>query len=241
MNLKELQRNWNEFGRTDPLWAILTSPEKKDNKWPIDEFFKTGIQEIDIVMEHVRSIHIDNQHRKALDFGCGVGRLTQALTNHYDEVYGIDIAPSMIELANKYNKYIDKCYYILNGSNDLKLFGDDNFDFIYSKLVLQHMRSEYSKAYIKEFLRILAPNGVLVFQIPSRKVIKIKSLILHLKGYFQFHNIDQDMMSPKMEMYGVKKREIMNLIKKNRGKIIDIQEDGAAGEEWISYIYYITK
>ena len=37
--------------------------------------------------------------RSALDFGCGIGRLSQALAEHFDQVYGVDISPKMIELA----------------------------------------------------------------------------------------------------------------------------------------------
>jgi SAM-dependent methyltransferase len=47
------------------------------------------------------------------------------------------------------------------------LFHDDFFDFIYTNIVLQHMRPEYSKAYLKEFLRVLSPGGLLVFQLPT--------------------------------------------------------------------------
>ncbi len=38
MQFKELQRNWDEFGKTDPLWAILSVPELKGNKWDVEEF-----------------------------------------------------------------------------------------------------------------------------------------------------------------------------------------------------------
>src|SRR5207248_4370527 len=63
-----------------------------------------------------------------------------------------------------------RCHFVVNPANDLTLFPDDSFDLIYSSLVLQHMRPEYSLNYIKEFLRVLAPGGLLVFQIPSRLI-----------------------------------------------------------------------
>lgn len=56
--------------------------------------------------------------KKALDFGCGMGRLTQALTKYFEEVYGIDIAPSMIKLTEKYNRYDNKCKFFLNTTDD---------------------------------------------------------------------------------------------------------------------------
>ena len=73
----------------------------------------------------------------------------------------------MIKLAGEYNSHGDRCRYYVNDSDDLKLLEDNTFDFIYSNIVLQHMKPEYSKRYIREFLRVLAPGGVLVFQIPS--------------------------------------------------------------------------
>ena len=39
MDLKELQKHWHQFGKQDPMWAILTWPDKKGNKWSVDEFF----------------------------------------------------------------------------------------------------------------------------------------------------------------------------------------------------------
>jgi 2-polyprenyl-3-methyl-5-hydroxy-6-metoxy-1,4-benzoquinol methylase len=122
MDIKNVQKHWNEFGKTDPLWAILTSPEKKGNKWEVDEFFKTGLEEIEAILSSLEQYNINIPKAKALDFGCGVGRLTQALAHFFDEVYGVDIAPSMIELAQKYNKYGNNCKYILNETDNLKMF-----------------------------------------------------------------------------------------------------------------------
>jgi hypothetical protein len=33
--LAALQRNWDTFGRLDPLWAILTDPRHKGNRWDL--------------------------------------------------------------------------------------------------------------------------------------------------------------------------------------------------------------
>ena len=68
----------------------------------------------------------------ALDFGCGVWRLTQPLADHFKEVCGIDISPNFIELANKLDILVrkswnkDKIYAIIledkNKENELKQF-----------------------------------------------------------------------------------------------------------------------
>ena len=104
MNIKRLRRHWDALGKSDPLWANLTNDDKRGGKWDADEFFLTGEQEIEEVMDFVGSLSVTFEHGRALDFGCGVGRLTQALAARFDEVWGVDIAPSMIEMAGRYNR-----------------------------------------------------------------------------------------------------------------------------------------
>jgi len=168
MDLKELQNNWDEFGKTDPLWAILTDPHRKGGKWDPDEFFALGRREIAGLMRTVQPIGLPARREAALDFGCGVGRLTQGLCAWFDRCCGVDIAPSMIELARQYNAHGGKCEYFLNASSDLQIFPDNSFDLVYSKIVLQHIEPQYSTSYIKEFVRVLRPGGLVVFQIPDR-------------------------------------------------------------------------
>jgi len=178
MDLKELQRHWHAFGQQDPLWAILTDSQKRGGKWDLDEFFKTGRDEIDNVTRYIESLGLPLLRKKALDFGCGVGRLTQALCRGFDECYGVDIAPSMIKLADEYNRHGARCHYIVNATDDLKVFADNTFDLIYTVIVLQHMRPEYSRRYIAELMRVLAPNGVLIFQIPSELIPMSQAKVL---------------------------------------------------------------
>src|SRR2546428_5890286 len=175
MDLNELQRHWHCFGETDPLWAILTDPSRKDGKWEADEFFRTGRDEIAGTLENVQALFAQwapeiKRKGRALDFGCGVGRLTQALCDYFGECHGVDIAPSMIEWARQFNRYGSRCIYHVNERPDLELFASGTFDFIYSHIVLQHMEPVFSRKYITELVRVLTPGGALVFQIPGRRL-----------------------------------------------------------------------
>jgi len=245
MDIKRLQKNWDELGKTDPLWAILTHPDKKGNRWEIGEFFKTGESEIGRIMEYAESLDANLQRFRALDFGCGIGRLSQPLCQYFEEVYGVDIAFSMINLAKKYNKHEDKCHYYLNERSDLKIFPDNHFDFIYSVITLQHISPEYSKNYIKEFIRILRPNGLLIFQLPHKiKVVNLKTLFLHIapKVLIELFNSQVKYRSkPKIDMYEVKRNSVIEIIKSNGAKIVKITEDQSAGRERVSYRYCVTK
>ena len=101
MRLSGLRRHWNEYGRSDPLWAILTDPDKKGTRWSIDEVLQTGRDEIAALVAYLDARGLCGTRRRALDFGCGAGRLSHALAAYFERVIGVDIAPSMIDAARK--------------------------------------------------------------------------------------------------------------------------------------------
>lgn len=167
MDLRELQRHWDTFGRRDPFWAILTDPAKRGNRWRPDEFFETGRTEVDELLTHARRLGVPRSRRHALDFGCGAGRLTQALAAQFDTALGVDVAPSMIDLARTHNRFGDRCTYTVNDQPNLSRWPDGRFDLIYTSRVLQHIAPQYASAYVGEFVRLLAPGGYLSFDLPS--------------------------------------------------------------------------
>src|SRR2546428_777897 len=73
----------------------------------------------------------------------------------------------MIRHAERFNRHGARCHYHLNASGDLGIFEPDRFDFVYTNVTLQHMEPRYAKRYIVEFLRVMRPGGVLIFQVPS--------------------------------------------------------------------------
>ncbi|MGH3899640.1 MAG: class I SAM-dependent methyltransferase [Pseudonocardiaceae bacterium] len=58
----------------------MDAPELPVNRW-LDEHLGSG--------------------RRALDVGCGAGRCTVRLADRYDDVVGVDVAPAMIEIAER--------------------------------------------------------------------------------------------------------------------------------------------
>jgi ubiquinone/menaquinone biosynthesis C-methylase UbiE len=248
MNIKELQLHWDTFGRTDPLFAILTDVRKEGRRWSTDEFFAEGRKEIDDLMNDLESLELEAPRKRALDFGCGVGRLTQSLADHFGEICGLDIAPSMIELANKYNRHGDRCRYYLNQRNDLKLFDDGVFDFIYSNITLQHMAPKYSQGYIQEFVRILSPEGMLVFQLPDAPAtVESKSLRHSIKSLTPnpllkaYRKLRYGGLKPVMQMYGVNKDRIVSLLESCGAQLVSLKQGPMSEEGWVSYLYVARK
>jgi SAM-dependent methyltransferase len=167
MELDDLKKNWDQLGKKDAFWAILTGSAGAARDWDLGKFFAEGVGEIEARLKRLGELGIVIERGNALDFGCGVGRLTQALARAFDHATGVDIAPSMIEKAEALNAMGERCRYVLNERDDLTQFADGTFDFVYSNITLQHMEPRYSTRYIGELVRVARPGGAIVFQVPS--------------------------------------------------------------------------
>lgn len=246
MGVKEASKDWDAFGKLDAMWAILTDPAKRGKQWKAEEFFETGVAEIRDLMAYVESLAVSVPRHKALDFGCGVGRLTQALAAHFENVDGVDVAPSMIELANQYNRWPGRCTYHVNTTSSLSFFADDTFNLIYSSLVLQHIEPRYSKSYIQEFVRVLAPGGVIVFQLPSvpsrpvdllkhrvKQAIKASALAVSRRTHY--------FTRPLMLMYGMRRDEVERVLRDSGARILDVKTNHSAGGGMSTFRYCVTK
>jgi len=127
-----------------------------------------GKIEVDSIFKQIIDLKLlPEQQRNCLDFGCGVGRLSRALLSHYDHVTGIDVSESMIQQANEFNtEFEKKLNFIHNKENKLSMIEDNSFDSVFTTIVLQHIPQAISVNYIKEFIRICRPKGIIIFQLP---------------------------------------------------------------------------
>src|SRR5688500_6864333 len=160
--LESVRQFWDRHARRDPLRAILSHNAKRDGKWDTTRFFETGANEIAAMMCELDAQGIVPSRGAALDFGCGVGRLTQALGLHFGRVVGVAISPTMCDAATELNRFPTTVSYICNDAPDLRVLLDDTFDFIYSSIVLQHLQPELTVGYLREFFRVLASGGIMV-------------------------------------------------------------------------------
>lgn len=167
--LNDLERTWEIYGRQDPMWAALMDPAKRGGRWEAEAFFATGEAEIATVFAYLDRLGVNwDRSGEALDFGCGVGRLTQALARRFAAVCGVDISAAMVARATAFNRYPERCRYVVNTEARLSSFASGSYSFIYTSIVLQHMQPSLSLGYLAEFARVLKRGGALVFQLPER-------------------------------------------------------------------------
>lgn len=245
MSIHDLRRNWDGLGRVDPLWAVLAYPERHGGRWRghEEEFFETGRHTVDEVFRTLDRLSL-RPHRldHALDFGSGAGRLSQGLARHVDQVTGVDIAASMIDLATQHNTFPGRVTYQLNESPDLSNFGDGSFDLLLSLIVLQHIPNPLKRCYLTEFVRILRPGGVAVVNIPSHGDLTPEGLIRRTPNSWQnIYRRRRYGYSQVMEFHPLRRAKVEETIEAAGGRVLHAEREFTAGPRYTSYLYIVGK
>lgn len=144
---------------------IITDTERSGGGWTADRFFAYGREEIEQAMERLTGAVPECRMGRALDFGCGIGRVTQALAGWFRRVDGVDVSSVMVELARAHNDHVGRVEYHVNDSR--LPFRAGTFDFVYSMVVFQHMPVELQESYVRECFRVLKRGGVAMLHLPD--------------------------------------------------------------------------
>ncbi len=103
--------------------------------------------------------------RRALDIGCGIGRMEVALAGRVGELHAIDVAPRMIEVARRRCEGLANVHLAIATGLDLAAFGDARFDLVFAVDTFPYLVQSgmpLVATHIREAARVLAPGGDLV-------------------------------------------------------------------------------
>lgn len=243
MKINELRKQWETFGKDDPMRAVLTDLAERDHSWDPADFLATGRVDIDRIMGLVATHGISVGRDRALDFGCGVGRLTQGLARHFDEVVGVDISDPMLAAAREHNAFPDRVRFMKNVATDLSALPDRDFDFVFTHIVLQHLEPPLALGYIAEFLRVTKPGGLVVFQIPTERIRRRWRYAIIREFPWAVRAVRRLRFGalPALEMHAVPHDAIASVVRRHGGEIRAVEQDQAAGETFTSSIYLVQK
>lgn len=163
-------RDWRRWGERDPYYAVLTDQtlhRAQLTPEALAAFFRTGEDHVRRTLETIRR-HVDPgfRPRRALDFGCGVGRLLLPLAGVAEHVVGVDVSPGMLAEARKQVERRGLANVSLATSDDGLSQVAAPFDLVHSYLVLQHIPVARGERLIARLVDLLAPGGVAVLQLP---------------------------------------------------------------------------
>jgi SAM-dependent methyltransferase len=232
MSFRKLAAHWNRFGEQDPFRAILTGRDLTP-----EEFFATGVADAARILEHLGGRPAARGH--ALDFGCGVGRLSCAMASHFKRVIGVDVAPSM--LAHARARAHPGCEFVLNAAPDLAQFSGASFDLVFSRITLQHCPPASIRAYLDEFARLVRPGGAVHFQLPAAPLRPSRAA---RAAEWLYNNIFFDLFrrnEARMEMHGLDPAEVVRRLERAGLRPIRVSEDWDAVPGWTSFCYSFEK
>lgn len=153
-------RAWEAWGKNDPYFGVVTSDQYRSDR--VEHFkadFFAGGEEfvrstLGLVERHFGAV----ARGRALDFGCGVGRLTIPLAAEFRETIGLDISPSMLAEATS-NARLRSARPVFALSDDALSGAPGAFDFVNSYIVLQHIPTRRGLAILRQLLAKVAPGG----------------------------------------------------------------------------------
>jgi SAM-dependent methyltransferase len=240
--LGQLRDDWTRLGAADPLWAVYVAPGTRGGNWDVEAFFELGRREVDGAFEALGPLGLTPGRRRALDFGCGVGRLSQALAAQVDEVIGIDLAASMLAKAAELDRSGGRVQFRLNQHPDLRDVETASVDVVYSSLVLQHLPPTLAAGYLAEFVRVLAPGGVAIFQVASRPTSSIKGLVFRLAPWPVLRWAQTRLLGypAPMRMSGLSGDDVRRAIAGTAARLVAAIEDDSYGGHWHYTRYYLT-
>ena len=128
-------QDWERFARTEPYFAVLTEPQYRGELSRSDraEFFRTGEAHVSEMLSIIRTrLHPAFAPARALDFGCGVGRLLIPLAARCREVTGVDVSPAILDEARRNCEAAGVSNVVLIRGDDKLSAIKEEFDFIHS-------------------------------------------------------------------------------------------------------------
>jgi SAM-dependent methyltransferase len=241
------RQDWDDLSDLDPYWAILSEPARRFGGWDRKAFLESGKETIDALLRNGGRFGLPLGRHAALDFGCGAGRLTHALSEHFERCVGLDISARMIDEACVLNASLSNCSFAVHDLPDLTPFDTNSFDLVVSHFVLQHIPAADAKArYIAEFVRVLRPGGLLAFQVPSRiparHRVQPRSRLYRVlrRAGVSRTTLYQRLKLHPIRMSSLTRSRVLGLVDTAGGRTVDVQDQTIAGGV-TSAEYFATK
>jgi SAM-dependent methyltransferase len=164
MSRTEAERYWDARARENAIYFV--DNEVDYQKPDTEAFWRRGEEVVD---EMLSAVGLTLRGDEAvLDIGCGIGRLTRALSARVGRVYGLDVSSEMLARAHAQNADAANIEWLHGDGVGLGVVGDASVDGCFSHVVFQHIPDpKVTLGYVCDMGRVLRPGGWALFQVST--------------------------------------------------------------------------
>jgi SAM-dependent methyltransferase len=209
---------WSALGEAEPHWSVLTQDRYRADRIADNraEFMASGEGYARLIVGMLARHGIAPADLpRAVEFGCGVGRITIPLARRFAHVTGCDISAGHLAAARAAGTEAGAANLAWWHVGPAALLPEPSWDFWTSQLVLQHNPPPLIRHILQRAFAGLAPGGVALFQVPS-----------HMRGY-RFDLAKYLAMPPRqgMEMHALPQRAVLDLAADAGLRLIELRDD----------------
>jgi ubiquinone/menaquinone biosynthesis C-methylase UbiE len=229
------------------MWAIASFPGRK-GMWTEEAFFESGRGQVAAILAGIESLGLELRTGRALDYGCGLGRVSRALGERFAEVWGVDISPGMIEQARRLNGSQSACRFAVNDHGDLREIPSNSFDLVCCLVTLQHVPDRnVIGSYMREFVRVASPGGVIVFQLPTRVAwrVRLRPRTVIARAIWRLPSqpavVRRFLGSGSRTLTALPEQSVRDILTSSGAEIITAFPENSVGSDQVPSICYIAR
>jgi SAM-dependent methyltransferase len=176
-NLESSRKFWQKKATENPYWYV-SSYGSYHNRNMI-EFWASGVS----IWKDIR-VKIGYQPKptdSVVEIGCGVGRLSRAMSGEVGRIDAFDISQQMLDIAKQAG--LPNVTFQLSKGDNLQPLQDSSADFILAYCVFQHLPSlDVLRNYVGEMARVAKLGSICAFTLTPRTWRDNLQPLMKLKG-----------------------------------------------------------
>lgn len=188
--LRTERSRWDRLAR-DPYYAVINAETNRGSRFT-DEARRTlvesGVRDVAETVDDIRRwLDPDFRPARAVDFGCGVGRLTLPLSRVCDHVIGIDISDTMLVEArrNSADANVQNVSFVTSDEYFRRpVQADEPLDFIHAFIVFQHIPPRAGMWLADALVQRLGPGGIGALHFTyARRASRLRQTVNRFRRY----------------------------------------------------------
>lgn len=151
-----------------------------------DQALREGYNFYQCIKEYSNSLGVFiGDGTRVLDFGCGWGRISRFFFKdiYSANFYGVDVDSKMISFCRS---ALQCGSYLTVSPEPPMAFDNNSLDLIFAYSVFSHLAEPVALAWIKEFARVLKPNGILLATTQDRSFLDYCKSLQDTKDELEF-------------------------------------------------------